>query len=120
MKNNLSFFFPSIVKYPYDPFSRIIDLHLLIIKIFLSISDVTYNENISKFLYFLSLIIYFILSFYLTYIILQKSYYLMNNCNLNKLKYSMILANCGIETNSPLPKLTNLIILAVYTIEIAI
>ena len=47
--NNLFLFFPSIVNYPYDSFSMIIDLHLLIMKIFLSISGMNPNENISIF-----------------------------------------------------------------------
>ena len=94
LNNNLFYFFPSIVTYPYDKFSMIIDLHLLIMKLFLSLSGNNSSEMTSKFFFILSIIILFVLLFYITYIIMQKSYYLMNNCYLNKFRYSMILASC--------------------------
>ena len=92
--NNLFLFLPSIVKYPYDSFSVIIDLHLLIMKIFLTISGMMTNENISKFCFIISILILFILLFYLSYLMIQKSYYLMNNCHLNKIRFSIILGCC--------------------------
>ena len=92
--NNLFLFFPSIVNYPYDSFSMIIDLHLLIMKIFLTISGMATNENISKFCFIISILILFILLFYLSYLMIQKSYYLMNNCHLNKIRFSIILGCC--------------------------
>ena len=94
--NHLFIFFPRIINYPYDSFSMIVDLHLLPIKIFLSISGMTYNKNISKFFFFLSLVSLYVLTFYLTYIMLCKSYYLMNNCALNKVRYSSVLSLCCI------------------------
>ena len=92
LKHNLTYFFPKIIQYPYDPFSRIIDLNLIFIKIFLSLSDTASNAYISKLFFILSIIILFILLVYLTYLIIQKSYYLMNNIKLNKIRYSIILA----------------------------
>ena len=92
--NNLFLFFPSLVNYPYDSFSMIIDLHLLIMKIFLSISGMIEDENISKFCFIASILILFILLFYLSYLMIYKSYYLMNNCHLNKIKFSIILGCC--------------------------
>ena len=94
--NNLFLFFPSIVNYPYDSFSMIIDLHLLTIKVFLTISGMIPNENISKFCFIISILLLFILLFYLSYLMIQKSYYLMNNCNLNKIRFSIILGCCFI------------------------
>ena len=94
LKNHLFLFFPSIVSYPYDCFSTIIDLHLLTMKIFLSLSDIIYNESISKLFFIISLIIFCILFLYLSFIIFKKSYYLMNNSNLNKVRYSLIFATC--------------------------
>ena len=93
--NHLFLFFPSIVNYPFDSFSMIIDLYTLPIKIFLSISGRAFNKNISKFFFFLSIIILYILLFYLTFIMLYKSYYFMNNCTLNKVRYSTILTLCA-------------------------
>ena len=96
LKNHLFLFFPSIISYPYDCFSMIIDLHLVIIKIFVSLSDIIPNENISILFFIISIIIFFVLFLYLSFIIIKKSYYLMNNCNLNKVRYSFILATCMI------------------------
>ena len=93
-KNYLFLFFPSIIKYPYDSFSMIIDFNLLILKIFLSISAMVQNKNISQFCFFVSLLILFVLLIHLTYIMKNKSYYFMNNCNLNKLRYTIILSSC--------------------------
>ena len=93
-RNNLYYFAINIIKYPYDAFSKIIDLHFLFIKIFISISSMTYKIYISKFVFILSIIILFVLFFYISYIILFKSYFLMNNINLNKLRYSLVLVCC--------------------------
>ena len=92
--NYLFLFFPSIIDYPYDAFSMIIDITLLIIKIFVSISSMTSNKSISKFGFIISIFILLVLLFYLSYIMKNKSYYFMNNCNLNKLRYTFILSIC--------------------------
>jgi len=94
LNNHLYFFFPKIIKYPYDTFSMIIDLHFLPIKICLSISSRTLNINMSKFFFSLAIFILFILLLYLLYIMIYKSYYLMNNSSLNKVRYSAILCLC--------------------------
>ena len=82
------------MKYPYDVFSKIIDLHLLLIKILLAISGMSNKYNLSKLFFIATIIILLFLQIYLTYIILFKSYYLMNNVSLNKLRYSTLLSNC--------------------------
>ena len=93
-KNHLFLYFPSLISYPYDSFSSIIDLHLLGVKIFISISSTSTNENIAKFFFGLSACIFFVLIFYLTYLMLYKSYYIMNNSLLNKIRYSILLSVC--------------------------
>ena len=93
-KNHLFLFFPSIIKYPYDFFSMFIDLHLLPVKIFISISKMTFNKRISQLFFMLSICILFVLLFYLSYLMIYKSYYLMNNSSLNKIRYSFILSFC--------------------------
>ena len=92
--NYLFLFFPSIINYPYDSFSMVIDLNLLAIKFFISISAASSNKNISKLSFIISLFILFLLLLYLSIIIKNKSYYLMNNCNLNKFRYGIILNSC--------------------------
>ena len=89
--NYIFLFFPSLINYPYDSFSMIIDLNLLVIKICISISSSTSNKNISKFFFIICLFTLFFLLIYLSIIIKNKSYYLMNNCNLNKFRYTIIL-----------------------------
>ena len=93
-ENHLCIFFPSLVDYPYDKFSMIIDLHALIIKIFLSLSTMSSNEKISEFFFIISLITLLILLLYLSYLLIYKSYFIMNNCSLNKMRYSIVLAIC--------------------------
>ena len=94
-KNNLNFFFPYLISYPYDQFSKVIDLHLLAIKIILSLAGLSMtNVNATKFFFITSIFVLFILLFYLTYILKQKSYYLLNNCKLNKIRYAIILSFC--------------------------
>ena len=93
--NNLFIFFPNLISYPYDNFSMIIDLHLLAVKICICLSGkVPGNIHASKLFFFISIFILFILLFYLSFIIKRKSYYLMNNCKLNKIKYGIILFFC--------------------------
>ena len=91
---HLFLFFPSLIKYPYDSFSMIIDLHLIFIKIFLSLAKMGSNRYISKFTFFLSIFFMCALLFYLTYIMIYKSYYLMNNNILNNARYSTLLSLC--------------------------
>jgi len=93
--NHLYFFFPtSLIKYPYDYFSMIIDIHFLFIKILISISITTSNVYISQLTFYLSILILYILLFYLSYILINKSYYLMNNISLNKGRYSLLFISC--------------------------
>jgi len=93
--NHLFIFFPtSLIKYPYDNFSMIIDIHFLFIKILLSISLTISNVYISQFTFYLSIFVLYILIFYLSYLLINKSYYLMNNISLNKSRYSILFSFC--------------------------
>ena len=92
--NHLFSFFLSLIKYPYDNFSKLIDIYLLIVKIFLSISGMSGKINLSKFFFILALLFLLILQMYLTFILINKSYYIMNNVSLNKVRYSILLSNC--------------------------
>ena len=92
-KNHLSLFFPSLIRYPYDTFSMLIDFHLLALKILISMSSISINQNISQFFFVLSIATFFVLLIYLTFLLFYKSYYLMNNSFLNKQRYSIILSS---------------------------
>ena len=91
---HLYLFFPSFISYPYDSFSMVIDLHLLFVKIFISLSRMGTNKNISKFSFILSIFFIFILLIYLSYIMINKSYYLMNNIHLNNARFGILLSIC--------------------------
>ena len=90
--NHLCIFIPKITIYPFDAFSMIIDFHFIIIKIFISISRMASNKNISKFCFITSLVFFYVLFFYLSYLLIYKSYYIMNNHSLNKIRYSFIIS----------------------------
>ena len=92
--NHLFLFFPNLINYPYDFFSKIIDLQLLLIKILLSLSRMGSNRNIAKASFALSIFFFFILLFYLLYKMIYKSYYLMNNNILNNTRFSILLSIC--------------------------
>jgi len=93
--NHLFFFFPtSLIKYPYDNFSMIIDIHFIFIKILISISLTISNVYISQLTFYISILILYILLFYLSYLLINKSYYLMNNITLNKGRYSILFSFC--------------------------
>ena len=92
--NHLFYFFVKLIRYPYDSFSKMIDINLLFIKIFLAISGMSSGINLSKFFFILSLIMLLFLQIYLTYIKFKKSYYIMNNVSLNKIRYTILLSNC--------------------------
>ena len=89
--NHLYIIFISNINYPYDTFSMIIDILLIFIKLFISISSNTSKETLSKLFFIISFIILFFLQIYLTYIMIEKSYFLMNNILLNKFRYSILL-----------------------------
>ena len=90
-KNHLFLFFPNLINYPYDSFSMIIDNYLLFIKILIALSRMGSNRNISKFCFIMAISSLFILFFNLSYIMINKSYYLMNNSALNKARFSLLL-----------------------------
>ena len=83
---------PSFTSIPYDNLSSIIDISNLFIKIFISFGF-TSNKNISKFFFFLCVLIYFVISFYLLFIMLNKSFYLMNNITLSKIRLWCFFSN---------------------------
>ena len=98
-KNHLFLFFPNIINYPYDSFSMIIDINLVFIKILISLSRMGSKRNLSIFCFILAIIFIYMLLFYLSFIMLNKSYYLMNNIGLNKARYSLVLT-VGIATTA--------------------
>ena len=82
---HIYYYSPIFISFPYDCFSSNIDIINIIIKVLVSISLNT-RKNISIFFYYFSVIIYFISSLYFLYIMFQKSFHLMNNIYLSKIR----------------------------------
>ena len=88
--NHLYYFSPHFIEYPYDYFSCTNDLFHIFEKILLSIALQSSIPPLNKFLYIFSFVLQignFIFSIYILY---YKSYYIMSNIFLNKLRFSLI------------------------------
>ena len=88
---HLGQFMLSSVSFPFDEFTSICDREKLIIKILISISSISRNVYICKFMYFLQFILLICFCCYNTYLILYKSYYMMNNESYDKIRYSNLI-----------------------------
>ena len=86
------------ISFPYDEFTSISDIEKTIIKILISISSISTDIYICKYIYFLQYILLVIFWVYNTYIAYYKSYYLMNNELYDKTRYSNVLNIVIIET----------------------
>ena len=91
------FMFKSI-SFPFDEFTSINDIEKTIIKILISISSISTDIDFCRSIYLLQYILLVIFCIYNTYIILYKSYYLMNNESYNKARYSNLLSSVIIQT----------------------
>ena len=90
--NHLYYFSLKLVSYPFDYYSSMSDIFHLIIKILSIISVHSSNKNVQKFSIIIAFIIQVIFLFFSIYILLFKSYYIMNNVFLNKARFSFILS----------------------------
>ena len=86
------------ISFPYDEFTSLSDSEKTIIKILISISSISEDIYICKYIYFLQYILLVIFLVYNTYIAYYKSYYLMNNELYDKTRYSNVLNIVIIET----------------------
>ena len=84
MYNHLYYFIPKFIKYPYDEFSSLYDIIMLIIKILLSISGTTNNYGFSKFCFFILFFLQILFSFYFINLLKIHSYLFMKNSFLNR------------------------------------
>ena len=83
--NHLYYFSPTFISLPYDNLSSLIDISNSISKVFISLS-LNNGFIISKYFYLLSFIVYSVSSGYFIVIMICKSYYIMNNLILSKIK----------------------------------
>ena len=86
-------FSPPFINLPYDCLSSKLDIYNSFVKIFISLS-LNSNGKVSKFFYLISFISNISICLYLIILMITKSYYLMNNIFLSKIRLSM---NFGIS-----------------------
>ena len=84
--NHLYFFVPEFIEYPYDSFSSLYDIVLLIIKIASSISATTTNSGLGKFGFLIVFFLQIFFSFYFVNKLINHSYLFMKNSFLNRSK----------------------------------
>ena len=86
--NHLYYFSPHFFAYPYDYFSSFTDVFHLIQKYIICIPLQSSNINLNQFLFIIVLIMQKICSLFTAYILYFKSYYIMSNIFLNKVRFS--------------------------------
>ena len=84
--NHLYVFVPAFIDYPYDEFSSLFDVFLLVIKILLAINANGKNICLRKFAYVATLIFQIYCCIYFIHRLIHHSYLFMKNSFLNKSK----------------------------------
>jgi len=88
---HLTGFMLKIISFPFDDFSSLCDIQKLTIKIFVSICSVTKSLEISKMMFLIQSLLTILFLIYNTYIIFNRSYFMMNNELFTKARYSNLL-----------------------------
>ena len=87
--NHLYYFVPKFINYPYDAFSSIFDIILLIIKILLSTAGTTNNSGFGKFCFLIIYTIEIFFTFYFIYKLRNHSYLFIKNSFLNRTRVGL-------------------------------
>ena len=87
--NNLYYYVPEFIDYPYDKFSSEFDIILIFAKLFISVAGSTNNLDIIKINFFIIFVGQIIFSFYFILKLKNESYLFMKNSILNKMRISM-------------------------------
>ena len=87
---HLHFFSPHFVVYPYDYYSSTNDVFHIFEKLLISISLQSSNKYLNSFLFICCFILQFVNFLISIYIFYNKSYYIMSNIFLNKIRFSLI------------------------------
>jgi len=81
--NHLYYFVPKFIEYPYDEFSSLFDIILLVNKIIIAIIGNTKNAGLGKFCFIILFFEQIFFSFYFIYQLINHSYLFMKNSFLN-------------------------------------
>ena len=84
--NHLYVFVPAFIEYPFDEFSSLFDIFLLVVKILLSINANSKNICLKKFSYIVTFIFQIYCCIYFSFKLIHRSYLFMKNQFLNKAK----------------------------------
>ena len=87
---HLYYFSPHFVVYPYDYYSSGNDVFHILEKILISISLQSSNKYLNAFLFICCFILQFMNFLISIYLFYNKSYYIMSNIILNKMRFSLI------------------------------
>ena len=90
--NHLYYFVPEFIEYPYDAFSSLYDIVLLLIKIFLSFSATATDSGKGKFGFLILFSLQIVFSLYFINKLINHSYLFMKNSFLNISKVSFFLS----------------------------
>ena len=88
--NHLYYFSPHFIIYPYDYYSSNNDIFHIFEKICLSIALQSPNQSLNQFLFILCFVLQISNFGFSIYIFYYKSYYIMSNILLNKLRFSLV------------------------------
>ena len=88
--NHLYYFSPHFIDYPYDSYSSVNDIFHIVEKIFLSIALQSSIVNLNQFLFIFTFVLQIGNLVFSLYILYYKSYYIMSNIFLDKLRFSLI------------------------------
>ena len=91
--NHLYYFVPPFINYPYDEFSSLFDIILLINKIIISLASTTNILGLGKFFFLILFANKIVFSFYLLNLLKNHSYYFMQNSFTNKTRLIFFLSN---------------------------
>ena len=89
--NHLYYFVPEYIDYPYDEFSSLFDIILLICKIILAASDTSSNVGLGKFCFIILFIMQIFFSFFFIEKLINHSYFFMKNSFLNETRLCLFL-----------------------------
>ena len=92
LNNHLCYFVPEFIDYPYDEFSSLYDIIMVIIKLLISVSGTTNDINLGKFCFILTVVLQIFFSYFFINKLNNHSYLFMKNTFLNLTKLSFFLS----------------------------
>ena len=96
--SHLYYFSPHFIEYPYDYYSSLNDIFHIAEKILISISSQSSNKPFNQFLFITTYVLQILNLILSIYIFNNKSYFIMNNVLLNKVRFSLVTSSVIINS----------------------